>query len=52
LPAGETLESYLKNSQWNAVKGFVAGIGLPYFIARQPEGVVMLPGTTDLNASR
>jgi hypothetical protein len=52
LPAGETLESYLKNNQWNAVKGFVAGIGLPYFIARQPEGVVMLPGTTDLNAAR
>jgi hypothetical protein len=52
LPAGETLESYLKNNQWNAVKGFVAGIGLPYFIARQSDGVVMLPGTTDLNASR
>jgi hypothetical protein len=52
LSAGETLESYLKNNQWNAVRGFVAGIGLPYFIARVPEGVVMLPGTTDLNASR
>jgi hypothetical protein len=52
LPPGETLESYLKNNQWAAVKQFVGGIGLPYFLARQPEGVVMLPGTTDLNALR
>jgi hypothetical protein len=50
MPAGETLESYLKNNQWNAVKGFVARFGLPYFIARAAEGVAMLPGTTDLNA--
>ena len=50
LPPGETLESYLKNNQWNGVKLFVSGIGLPYFVARQPEGAVMLPGTTDLNA--
>jgi WD40 repeat protein len=52
LPPGETLESYLKNSQWAGVKMFVGGIGLPYFVARQPEGIVMLPGTTDLNATR
>lgn len=52
LPAGETLESYLKNNQWNAVKHFVGGIGLPYFVARQADGVVMLPGTTDLNTVR
>jgi hypothetical protein len=30
----------------------VAGIGLSYFIARAAEGVVMLPGTTDLNSTR
>jgi len=52
LPPGETLESYLKNNQWNAVKHFVGGIGLPYFVARQADGVVLLPGTTDLNAVR
>jgi hypothetical protein len=52
LPAGETLESYLKNNQWNAVKQFVGGIGLPYFVARQADGVVTLPGSTDLNAVR
>ena len=52
LPPGETLESYLKNNQWNAVKHFVGGIGLPYFVARQADGVVMLPGSTDLNAVR
>ena len=52
LPPGETLESYLKNNQWNAVKHFVSGIGLPYFVARQADGVVMLPGSTDLNAVR
>ena len=50
LPPGETLESYLKNNQWNGVKMFVGGIGLPYFVARQPDGVVMLPGSSDLNA--
>ena len=52
LPPGETLESYLKNNQWNGVKFFVSGIGLPYFVARQADGVVMLPGTSDLNAVR
>jgi hypothetical protein len=51
-PQGETLESYLKNNQWNAVKMFVNGIGLPYFVARQADGVVTLPGSTDLNAVR
>jgi hypothetical protein len=30
----------------------VNGIGLPYFVARQADGVVMLPGTTDLNTVR
>jgi hypothetical protein len=34
------------------VKQFVSGIGLPYFVARQADGVVMLPGSTDLNAVR
>jgi hypothetical protein len=29
---------------------FVSGIGLPYFISRQGGQVVMLPGTSDLNA--
>ena len=52
LPPGETLESYLKNNQWNGVKMFVSGIGLPYFVARQAGGTVMLPGTSDLNAVR
>ena len=52
LPPGETLESYLKNSQWNGVKFFVSGIGLPYFVARQADGAVMLPGSSDLNAVR
>jgi hypothetical protein len=52
IPPGETLESYLKNNQWNGVKHFVGGIGLPYFVARQADGVVMLPGTSDLNAVR
>ena len=52
LPPGETLESYLKNNQWNGVKMFVSGIGLPYFVARQADGAVMLPGTSDLNAVR
>ncbi len=52
IPQGETLDSYLKNNQWNAVKFFVNGIGLPYFVARQADGVVMLPGSTDLNAVR
>ena len=52
LPPGETLESYLKNNQWNGVKMFVSGIGLPYFVARQADGTVMLPGTSDLNAAR
>jgi WD40 repeat protein len=52
LPPGETLESYLKNNQWGGVKMFVNGIGLPYFVARQADGVVMLPGTTDLNTVR
>jgi hypothetical protein len=52
IPQGETLESYLKNNQWNGVKMFVSGIGLPYFIARQGDQVVMLPGTSDLNAVR
>jgi hypothetical protein len=52
LPQGETLESYLKNNQWGGVKHFVGGIELPYFVARQGDGVVMLPGTTDLNAAR
>jgi WD40 repeat protein len=51
IPAGETIESYLKNNQWNGVKMFVSGIGLPYFIARQGDQVVMLPGTSDLNAA-
>jgi WD40 repeat protein len=52
LPQGDTLESYLKNNQWNGLKIFVSGIGLPYFVARQADGVVMLPGTSDLNAVR
>ena len=52
IPPGETLESYLKNNQWNGVKMFVSGIGLPYFVARQGDGVVMLPGTSNLNAVR
>lgn len=52
LPPGETFESYLKSNQWNGVKFFVNGIGLPYFVARQADGVVMLPGSTDLNAVR
>jgi hypothetical protein len=52
IPANENLESYLKNNQWNAVKSFVSGIGLPYFVSRQADGVVMLPGTTDLNQVR
>jgi hypothetical protein len=52
IPPGETLETYLKNNQWNGVKMFVSGLGLPYFIARQGDQTVMLPGTSDLNAAR
>ncbi|MDR3637593.1 MAG: PQQ-binding-like beta-propeller repeat protein [Isosphaeraceae bacterium] len=52
LRQGETVESRLKNGQWAGVKMYLQGIGLPYFVARQPDGVAMLPGVTDLNAAR
>ena len=41
-----------KDTVWTALKQFVDGSGLLYFVARQADGVVMLPGSTDLNAMR
>jgi hypothetical protein len=42
----------VKDTQWNAVKQFVGGIGLPHLVARHADGMVILPGSTDLNAAR
>jgi WD40 repeat protein len=52
LRQGETVESHLKDGQWAGVKTYLQGIGLPYFVSRQPDGVAMLPGVTDLNAAQ
>ncbi len=52
LRQGETVENHLKDGQWGGVKMYLSGIGLPYYVSRQGNGVAMLPGVTDLNAVR
>ena len=51
MPAGETdPEVYLKKLQWDKVKAWATTAGPPYFVARDGNEVVRLPGWTDLNA--
>ncbi len=51
MPAGETdPEVYLKKLQWDRVKSWALTAGPPYFVARDGNEVVRLPGWTDLNA--
>ncbi len=51
MPAGETdPEQYLKKLQWDRVKLWATNPGPPYFVARDGNDVVRLPGWTDLNA--
>jgi WD40 repeat protein len=50
LPPGEQdVEGYLLNQTWMAAQNWFASVGLPSYVARGGEGVVMLPGTTDLS---
>jgi WD40 repeat protein len=52
MPAGETdPEVYLKKLQWDRVKDWATATGAPYFVAREGNEVVHLPGRTDLNAA-
>jgi hypothetical protein len=48
-PAGEDTETYLRGRMWDSAKALVGGSGVPYFLARGPEGPITLPGTTNLN---
>jgi len=51
MPAGETdAESYLKKLQWDRVKTWATNPGPPYYVARDGNDVIRLPGWTDLNA--
>jgi WD40 repeat protein len=51
MPAGENdPEIYLKKLQWDKVKAWATTAGPPYFVARDGNEVVRLPGWTDLNA--
>ena len=51
MPAGENdPEVYLKKLQWDKVKTWATTEGPPYFVARDGNEVVRLPGWTDLNA--
>lgn len=51
MPAGETdPEVYLKKLQWDKVKAWATTAGPPYFVAREGNTVIRLPGWTDLNA--
>jgi len=50
MPAGETNpEAYLKKLQWDRIKSWTANSVPPYFVARDGNGIVRLPGYTDLN---
>ena len=50
MPAGETdPELYLKKLQWDKIKAWTTTAGPPYFVARDGNEVVRLPGWTDLN---
>jgi hypothetical protein len=52
MPAGENdPEVYLKKLQWDRVKTWATNPGPPYFVAREGNEVVRLPGWTDLNAA-
>ncbi len=51
MPAGEAdPELYLKKLQWDRIKVWALNPGPPYFVARDGNEVVTLPGRTDLNA--
>ncbi len=52
MPAGETdPELYLKKLQWDRIKAWALNPGPPYFVARDGNDVVTLPGRTDLNVA-
>ena len=50
MPPGETMAGpYLRKLQWDRIKGWTTHAVPPYFVAREGNEVVRLPGYTDLN---
>lgn len=50
IPADEKdVAAFLKTQQWNSVKGWFGGIGVPTYVGRGPEGVILLPGSSNLD---
>jgi len=50
LPAGETSAGvYLRKLQWDRIKSWIANSVPPYFVARDGNEVIRLPGFTDLS---
>jgi WD40 repeat protein len=53
LPADENDPgTYLRVRQWEAAKGWLGGLALPRYLARNGGEIVMLPGTSNVEAGR
>ena len=50
MPPGETMAGpYLRKLQWDRIKNWTANAVPPYFVARDGNDVIRLPGYTDMN---
>jgi WD40 repeat protein len=50
IPPGEgDVSGFLFYQAWLGAQGWFSAVGMPSYVARGPQGVIQLPGNTDLN---